>query len=425
MKNFLIFVLLLAVIGLATWTALLQGWISAPSATGTFASTPSSAPSPRGPVAFIQVEPRQPAMPLLLRDRLADSRHTDAADWSGLSIVQRTQANILSGEGLLSTVVADANSPIRQTQWFKSMNDPRQALRWLKKHFIATPIADSALIKVYFDELPFSRTEAAAMIEAIVDRHFQMQQQLRSNQVLDRTTALNNLKIKYETRIRELQDRQNNRMMQLNIGAVGSPNRYTAIDVELQGLMNKRMELDLSAMAAQARLEELNQRLAGGTKASAYSEAVERDPIVLRLRERLLDRDIELRSVATTQPAESASVREAQRQRDVVNEQLEKLRAELRTALGAREVETASQQAESTKIAVQLCEKRIEQLKSVLGDMAIAMSDYMTITEELASTRSSLRDVRDALEEIISSANATQVSWAQRPTRGDQDDEND
>jgi hypothetical protein len=423
MKNFVIGVLLMTVVGLAAWIVWSQTVLSVTPATG--AAAPAGLPKSRGPFAYVQVELPETIAPARLRGRSGTSQiEVVSSDmrWRGLQIVQHSQAAIMTADGLFATILGDANSPIRQTAWYKSINDPKKAISWLKKHVVASPVPDSALIKVYLDELPSPAGDAATIIENVVNRHLEMQQLLRSNQVLDRTTALNNLKIKFETRIRELLDRQNNRMLQLNIGAVGSPGRYTATDVEIQSLLNKQVELQATAAAAQARLEELNQRVQE-PKTLPYSESVERDPVVLKLRERLLDCDLELRTAAATQAADSPAVREAQRQRDIVNEQLEKVRGDLRTAVFSAELLEATKRAEAAKIALQICEKRIDQLKAVLGDLAIAMNDYLMISDDLAKTRGSLQEVREELEEISSATAVSVVSWVQRPVKSDQEDD--
>src|SRR3954467_9746695 len=84
-----------------------------------------------------------------------------------------------------------------------------------------------------------------------------MRAQLRGNQMLDRTTALNNLKNKLETKIRELMDRKNDRMVQLKLGGVGTPARYTALDLEVQALVQKLVELRAAAASAQSQRDTL------------------------------------------------------------------------------------------------------------------------------------------------------------------------
>jgi len=370
--------------------------------------------------AFVEVQPRTSMK--LLNKGSAD----EYQDYTGLQIVQRTQANIMTGEGLISTVLGDPNSPIRNTDWAKQyvtkqlqadgterdVFNSAGAKEDLLDRFSASPITDSALIKVEMSSP--NPKDARDIVETVVNRHLEMQQQLRSNQVLDRTTALNNLKIKFETKIRELQDRSNNRMMQLNIGAVGTPGRYTATDVELQSLLNKQIELQAAASALQVQYESIATMIQQGIDPPTVEEMVEQNATVSGYRNTIVAIDIEIRA-ATSQGKDSRMIREMEIKRNAYQEELDKVRGERRVSVRNALLSQMQQSAQGAKEAVDTANKKIEQLKGVLGDLAIAMSDYLTIADELTNVRASLQDVKDQLESISSNTTQSQVTWAQRP----------
>lgn len=365
--------------------------------------------------AYVQVEPRTSGK--LLKQGSAD----EYVDWSGLQIVQRSQAALLQGEGLISTVLSDANSPIRSTEWFKQFvvgNVPNvpAAKADLLDRFNASPITDSQVIKVEMSTP--NPADARTIVETVVNKHLENVQQQKSNQVLDRTTALNNLKIKFETKIRELQDRQNNRMMQLNIGAIGTAGRYTATDVELQNLLNKQIELNANAAAIQAQYEGILQQIQNGIDPPTVEEMVEQNMTVSGYKNQVVALDIEIRA-ATSQGKDSRMIKEMQIRRDAYQEELDKLRAERRVSVRNALLSQMQQAAQGAKEQVDTAQKKIDQLKGYLGDLAIAMSDYLTIGDELTNTRSSLQDVKDQLDAISSNTAQSPLNWAARPVTPD------
>ena len=78
----------------------------------------------------------------------------------------------------------------------------------------------------------------------------------------------------------------------------------------------------------------------------------------------------------------------------------------------------AKQKADAVAAAA---DKLVEQLKCVLGDLAIAMSDYLSIHDELTLTRTAARNVRDQLDQISAQNAQVGIDWAQRPAVFDVD----
>lgn len=108
----------------------------------------------------------------------------------------------------------DSDEVLRQTTWFRSINDRKRAAHWLKEHLHAEAPPDSEVIKMYFDQLPASPAESTAILEAVVNSHLEIKRDRRDAEILNRWNSLNDLKIKLERTTRELKDRQSQLMMQ-------------------------------------------------------------------------------------------------------------------------------------------------------------------------------------------------------------------
>ncbi|MGH7178358.1 MAG: polysaccharide biosynthesis tyrosine autokinase [Tepidisphaeraceae bacterium] len=351
-------------------------------------------------------------------------------DWT-LQIEQRTQTQVMTNEALLSKVLLNPNSAIRtQTEWFKkfmiqekqpdgsvrSQPDIASAKLDLMDRLAATPIPDSKLIVVTMS--CSNPKDCKTIIENIVNQHLEEQQNVNTDRQQQRTQVLTNLKLKYENRQRELLDRQNNRAMQLNIGSVGTPGRYTTTDIEMQSSVNKQIELATSASAAKATYESIAGQLANGQDPPTVKEMVERDPQVMSYRDRIVGLNIQLKT-AYTQGKDNRTIKEMTIMRDEYQQELNKIIEEQTVQARSALLAAVEGNAKSSQEALDTCNKKIEQLKGVLGDLAIAMSDYLSISTELDTTRGGLKEIKDQLDTLASAAAQNSVYWAQKPEKPD------
>src|SRR4051812_2556921 len=158
---------------------------------------------------YVQVEPRR-------SNQLIQTAQNETADYSGLAIEQRTQAGLLATRSLLESVISSQQLETRKTNWFKSFKNPTEARQWLEKHFHAAAITDSRLIRVWLDPID-SQKEARTIVMDIVNTHLEQQRQSTQSKNMDRGQSLSSLKTKYEIRIRELIDRQNNLLLRMEV----------------------------------------------------------------------------------------------------------------------------------------------------------------------------------------------------------------
>ena len=200
-------------------------------------------------------------------------------DWSHVAIEQRTHASLLTSEALLKSALSDANSPVRGTTWFKQFEDGTyvdvsDAAKDLIRRFSATPVPESKLIKV---EMSASdKKDAKVILEHIVNLHLEEQQKIHNALMLDRTTTLTTLKSKYETEIRELEDRRNELLMQISADVAGDLSQPDGAQFRLREMVKKQIELDAAATVARVHAEALERKAQKGkSEASSVEEARE------------------------------------------------------------------------------------------------------------------------------------------------------
>ncbi|CAN5616364.1 hypothetical protein BH09PLA1_BH09PLA1_26530 [soil metagenome] len=372
---------------------------------------------------YVGVEPRRSTQLLV-------NASTEYQDYGGLQIEQRTQATLLTSETLFMNVLQDQNLGIRNTDWFKQFVSLRKkpdgtvgevadigaAKLDLVEHFGATSLPDSKVIRV---EMSCSNpADCKQVVMDVVNKHLEEQRSITQSKALDRTQALTGLKTKYEIRIRELSDKQNNLMLRLQMGQVGSTGRYTTTDLELQAAMNKQIELQANAAAAKGYYETVTNQVQQGMDPAGVQEAVERDQTVQSYKDRLVQFDVEIRA-ASQAGRDSRMIKEMQLRKDGYDEELRNLRQEKTVSYRNAILAQAQTGMQQTQDQVEVANKKIDQLKAVLGDLAIAMTDYLSVQDELTLTRTAAKEVRDQLDTLGAQNAVTLVDWAQRPVTPD------
>ena len=121
--------------------------------------------------------------------------------------------------------------------------------------------------------------------------------------------------------------------------------------------------------------------------------------------------DLELRDAIGRQADLRATLAGATAKRDAIKADPETAKDNARQAALVQ----AGSEVATANASLDAINKRVDQLKSVLGDLAIAMSDYNSTQTELAATREARRDVSARLDRLQTTANNVAVQWAQHP----------
>jgi hypothetical protein len=133
---------------------------------------------------------------------------------------------------------------VRRTQWFAQFNNNiARAKADFEDSLTVTPVQDTKLVKV---EFTYSKPEdCRAIVFDLISTHLENQKQTQVNSLLDRTTVLNNVRIKAEAQLKILRADMREKQVRLNmdggaIGGVGS--RLGTKDVELSKLVQEQVE---------------------------------------------------------------------------------------------------------------------------------------------------------------------------------------
>jgi hypothetical protein len=327
-----------------------------------------------------------------------------------------THAVTIASEQHLHKVIAKAAGETRKTHWFKESDNPIERADWLREHLRVAVLPGTALIQISLDDLadPIDRK---AIVEDICSTYLEGQRSERTNQLLDRTMMLNNVRIKNEARLKDLRAEMREKQAKLNLegGGVGGIGRTAVKDMELTKFLEVQIDAQLRIAKAHAIVDALTQ----GKESPQIDETVQRmAPYLHNDRDQLHQLQTTRDQLAEQTGADNPKVKD-------LTQRLERMRAayktqseEAHTRARNQLIEEARQDAASAEAVLKALVARVQALKEDLGDLTNATIQYAALQKEEKAVADQVRSTREQVEQImalISSASAVEISWHLHP----------
>jgi capsular exopolysaccharide synthesis family protein len=341
-------------------------------------------------------------------------------DTATLSVDQKTQAAMLKHEALLMKVLKDREE-IRQTDWYKSFNsNVVKAKEDLLDNLRVDPIQDTRLVAV---SMTYSKPDdCRKIVEEIVSQHLQDQQAASQNRVLERTQLLNNLKQRYQFKLRDLTQDLRDKAIKLSIDGMGTPGRLSTKEVELSDYLKKQFEMSSNAAEAKAAYDTAVAQVDGGTEIPRIQEQIDRDQEIQALKQQLMSIDMAISQQVTSLGAEHRAVQSLKKQKEVTEQKLDNTLSRVRAKETAGYIEMLRGAKESAEVALKGITDQINQSKQDLGDLTYQMSQYLTAKDEEKATHELLEQVSrqlDNMSQVENQKAASGIEWAIRPETPD------
>jgi polysaccharide biosynthesis transport protein len=350
------------------------------------------------------------------------------ADFSTLSVEQRTIALMLYSEGMFSMVLGKLDDPIRDTDWFRGfvnkevsgdgtvheVTDTARARKSLLDNFTAAPIAETKLVRVSMTGP--NPKDCKTIVESVVNQAIDAQLSNIAEHTTERSSSLNQIRDKRQTDIARLEANQHDLVNKLGIDAGGVAGRFTSRDAELTKLIETRIDIETRAAAAKADFENISSQVAKGNDPPQVEAQIAVDSTVNQYKERVDDLDIELDAQIALQP-NSTQVRELRARRDATARKLEELRDEARVTARSALVAGLQANLDSTSQQYEKVKQQIEELKGTLQSLSIDMQTYLGAEDKLRLLNEDLKQVQDQIDMILAQSvqGSNTVSWYQRP----------
>lgn len=352
---------------------------------------------------------------------LIDPMHPEMAvpgmDQNSVELEQKTQASLLQSPQLISQVLSNEDSKIRQTDWFASFhNDTEAAKRNLLSHLEVNPIAETKLIEVSIAEP--NPKDAQTLVQEVVDEHIREQRDLARNRQLSRSQLLTNMKDSAQARLNEIQRDLRESTIALNIGGMGEPGRLSAKEVELSELLRHQLDVEEEYSKDQTKYQEMADVVQKGDTPPDMEDLIERNPAVQTAMTQYNNLDMEYTALSANWGADNPRLKAMAKQRDAMQQKLEQTKSDVRATVSSMMLGMQRDEAQQEQKLLTDINKRIDQAKSDLGDLNNKMAQYLTAQDEEKSLQDLIKNVDQQLDEITqinNQADLASIAWMQPP----------
>lgn len=338
-------------------------------------------------------------------------------DPANVALEIRTQAQLLKHESLLTRVLQDVNSQIRQTAWFRQFNnDIRRAKQDFEENLGVTAIQDTKLVKV---EFTYSKPEdCRTVVQELVAKHLEEQKNFQTQQYLDRTSMLNNVKIKAEMRLSDITKEMRDKQLKVSNDG-GGIGRIGMKEMELSKLVGEQVEAQLLAGKAKSTYDAAVAAISQGQEPPGVDQMVQiLCPMLMNDQNTLRQYEMELEAMAEQVGPDHSRFKQMEKRteawRKVVKQESDEARAKAKIMV----LEQYKQMAEAEMARLEGISKRVDNLKMDLGELTNAMLQYYNLQEEQRGLIQQIKLVKEQIENVMaitSSQHAARVSWMTMP----------
>jgi hypothetical protein len=328
-----------------------------------------------------------------------------------------THAATIASEQHLRKVIAQAEGETRKTRWFKESDNPLERAEWLRDHLHVSVLSGTSLIQVSLPDLR-DPAERKAIVQAICQAYLEGQPQPQQQELLDRTTALNDIRIKTEARLKELRAEMRSVLGLRGVDDFDGQTRAMR-KVELAKLVEEQVEAHLKADQSMASHKMVLATLEQG-KTSPDMEALVRKiaPNLQKDQAKLRQIEDERNRLASQDGAENvklkAIVQQAETMRVAFDKELNEAQMNARTTI----IESAAEAAKAAAYKFQSLTERAENLRQDMAEMSKSRMQYETLKQEESRLVQQIMQVRDQLDVARvpqSGTSTSEIRWQLYP----------
>ena len=227
-------------------------------------------------------------------------------------------------------VLQDPNSEIRKTEWFGEFTKPdgsvdiAAAKEDLAKKFDAIPIVDTKLIQTMFTFR--NPKDCKTIVDELVSRHIDLQKKISSDSFINRKNAMDQLRAKHETTMRQLRQDTSRAQGELQMDNTGRSDAINQKETELFQLITARIKVEGDAAEAKSAFDSANAEVQNGGTPGVVDQIVSQNPLVSYFTQMVDQLDVEIQSVS--QGPNSDQVQQLIKRRNAAQEKLDSKRAE-------------------------------------------------------------------------------------------------
>ncbi|MGC3957513.1 MAG: hypothetical protein QM813_06000 [Verrucomicrobiota bacterium] len=359
---------------------------------------------------FIQVQPQLTPS----RVKTADSETPDTAN---IAVDIRTQARLLKSEALLLRVLQNESSKIRETDWFRQFDgNIGEALLQFDKSLSVVPIQDTKLVQIDF--IYSNRKDCKTIVTELVNAHLEDQKERQNSVLSDRTTMLNNVKLKSESRLKDIEAEMREKQTQVNDGG-GGIGFISLKEMELNKLVQERLEAGLLLENKRAAFRSAKEAADAGLEVAGVERvAYQINPGLINDRANLRQMEMELDLMRVNRGPEASQVKQFEQRVNKMHANYQQDSDEARAKARIMILEEMAQDLQSAETKAEGLRLRVESLRSDIAGLANITLQYLNLKDEQRSLRESVKQIKEQIENVLalqSSAQSYRVSWMSQP----------
>ena len=358
-------------------------------------------------IGLIEVQPTHITDPLLSAQATMDI--------NAIELEQRTQAQLLKHDSLLSNVLTQSTA-LRGTNWFAEFKgDTSLAKQDFLERLTITPIVDTKLIMVsvsYSDP-----RDAKTMAEELVAQHLKQQNAYRRDNEALRSMTLTELRRKYQIELNDKSEQIRQRGSKLAVDAMGVPGHLNAIEQQASRLATEIIEQENRLEALKTTLARVSEQLVAGQDPPDIEQMLAQDPLLNGYR-----RDLDMIDVALAEMMKLGAghpmVMQTKDRREALLRKHDDLRSEQAAKYRSAYLDRLKSQLSIEQLGFERMTKQLETVRTDLAGLTADLNTYLTLTEEQKTLRETLTKIGKQLDDIgaIEKQNAQSgVFWSQRP----------
>ena len=330
----------------------------------------------------------------------------------------RRHATMLKNRSLLTQVLENANSEVRNTVWYNRFATPEERKQNLMEELEVTSSPDSKLILVSMtDNDPKS---AQVIVKSLVDQYIKNQDERNQDRQYTQHQNLEQQEIAEEGKLKLVNGDISDIQAELNSdGVTGTMNKINAKDLELEQLLKDVQELKLTEQTSEGQYQVMISQINSGQDPPEVSALIDANHEVQTDRELLSNYEFNEATASNGNMLPgSPQLVGLEKNLGLVKQRLENAENVARERYKTQVVEALRQKLTTTKAEIANMEGNIKDINGQMAQLTTWMEQLLQKQSEQSSIVLKLKTLNDELEQIATynvRNDLAGVEWAAEP----------
>ena len=338
-------------------------------------------------------------------------------DAQSLPLEVRLHATLLKNKHLMTEVLENANSEVRQTPWYNRFSTPQDRKEDLLNHLDVNFAPDSKLIEVTMtDNDPHS---AQIIVQSVVDQYIKDQQEKNQDIQFKRHEGVEQQEIAAEGKLKLVNGDISDIQAELNAeGVTGTMNKIDAKDIELGKLIENVQTLQLEEQGLEGEYGGLIQQINNGQDPPQVADDIYKDQEVMTDRQLLSNYEFSEAEALNGNLGPDSPQLLAQKNTALIQQKLEKAENQARERYKSQVLDDMRQRIQTDKGEIAMIQTNIKVINGQMAQLTTWMEQLLEKQSEQAAIEVKMKSLNDQLDQIAAydvGHDFSGVEWAAQP----------